>query len=50
MKVVAAILNQAGFKKISIFDPHSEVSTALIDRTFSNTSDRYFELNYCATC
>src|ERR1700744_265546 len=32
LKVIAAIINQAGFKKIKIFDPHSEVSTALIDQ------------------
>jgi ribose-phosphate pyrophosphokinase len=35
LKVVAALLNQAGFKKVNIFDPHSEVSTALIDRSYA---------------
>ena len=35
LKVVAGILNQAQFKKIKIFDPHSEVSTALIDRSYA---------------
>ncbi|HEY4285859.1 MAG TPA: phosphoribosyltransferase family protein [Puia sp.] len=35
LKVVAAILNQANFKKVKIFDPHSEVSTALIDRSYA---------------
>lgn len=35
LKVVAALLNQAKFKRISIFDPHSEVSTALIDRSYA---------------
>jgi ribose-phosphate pyrophosphokinase len=35
LKVVAALLNQANFKKVLIFDPHSEVSTALIDRSYA---------------
>jgi ribose-phosphate pyrophosphokinase len=35
LKVVAAILNQANFKKVQIFDPHSDVSTALIDRAYA---------------
>ena len=35
LKVVAAMINPAGFKKIRIFDPHSEVSTALIDRSYA---------------
>ena len=35
LKVIAAIINSTGFKKICIFDPHSEVSTALIDRSYS---------------
>ncbi|MHA4809205.1 phosphoribosyltransferase family protein [Flavitalea flava] len=35
LKVVANMLNQADFKKIKIFDPHSEVSTALIDRSYA---------------
>jgi ribose-phosphate pyrophosphokinase len=35
LKVVAAMINQANFKKIRIFDPHSEVSTALIDRSYA---------------
>src|SRR6201996_4008400 len=38
LKVVAAMLNQASFKKIRIFDPHSEVSTALIDRSYAVTN------------
>jgi ribose-phosphate pyrophosphokinase len=33
LRIVAAILNQAGFRRISIFDPHSDVSTALILRS-----------------
>lgn len=38
LKIIAAILNQAGFKKINIFDPHSEVSTALIERSYTITN------------
>ena len=38
LKVISAILNQAGFKKIRIFDPHSEVTTALIDRSYAVTN------------
>lgn len=34
LKVISVMLNSAGFKKILIFDPHSEVSTALIDRAY----------------
>lgn len=41
LKVVAAILNQAGFSKINIFDPHSEVSTALIDRSYTVTNHAF---------
>jgi len=35
LKVIAGIINQAGFSKVKIFDPHSEVSTALIDRSYA---------------
>lgn len=38
LKVIAAMLNQAGFKKIRVFDPHSEVTTALIDRSYAVTN------------
>ena len=38
LKVVAAMLNQANFKKIKIFDPHSDVSTALISRSYAVTN------------
>lgn len=38
LKVVAAMLNQGQFKKVLIFDPHSEVSTALIDRSYAVTN------------
>lgn len=41
LKVVAQLLNQAGFKKIRIFDPHSEVSTAVIDRSYAVTNHDY---------
>ncbi|HEV2482635.1 MAG TPA: phosphoribosyltransferase family protein [Puia sp.] len=38
LRVVAALLNQGQFKKVLIFDPHSEVSTALIDRSYAVTN------------
>jgi ribose-phosphate pyrophosphokinase len=41
LKVVAGILNQAAFKKIRIFDPHSKVSTALINRSYAITNHRF---------
>jgi len=41
LKVVAAVLNQGNFKKIKIFDPHSEVSTALIDRSYAVTNHAF---------
>jgi ribose-phosphate pyrophosphokinase len=34
LKVVAQLLNQARFNRVDIFDPHSEVSTALIDHAY----------------
>jgi ribose-phosphate pyrophosphokinase len=41
LKVVAAMIDQGQFKKVLIFDPHSEVSTALIDRSYAVTN-HYF--------
>ncbi len=41
LKVIASMLNQAGFKKIKIFDPHSEVSTALIDRSYTVVNHQF---------
>lgn len=41
LKVVANILNLGSFKKIRIFDPHSEVSTAVIDRSYAVTNHEY---------
>lgn len=41
LKVVAAVLNQANFKKVKIFDPHSEVSTAVIDRSYVVTNHQF---------
>jgi ribose-phosphate pyrophosphokinase len=35
LKVIAGMLNTANFKKIRIFDPHSEVSTALLNRSYT---------------
>lgn len=43
LKVIAQLLNQAGFKKIRIFDPHSEVSTALIDRSYPVTNHTFVQ-------
>lgn len=41
LKVVAGILNQGNFKKIKIFDPHSEVATALIDRSYAVSNHQF---------
>jgi len=41
LKTIAGILNQANFKKINVFDPHSEVSTALIDRSYTITNHSF---------
>lgn len=41
LKVIASMLNQASFKKIIIFDPHSEVSTALIERSYVVPNHRF---------
>jgi ribose-phosphate pyrophosphokinase len=41
LKVVAALINQGQFKKVLIFDPHSEVSTALIERSYAVTNHLY---------
>lgn len=41
LKVIAGIINLAGFSKIRIFDPHSEVSTALIDRSYAVPNHAY---------
>jgi len=35
LKVVAQMINMTGFSKVKIFDPHSEVSTALIDKAYA---------------
>jgi ribose-phosphate pyrophosphokinase len=41
LKVTAAMINQAGFRKIKIFDPHSEVTTALIDRCYGISNHQF---------
>jgi len=41
LKVVAAMLNRGQFKKVKIFDPHSEVATALIDRSYALPNHQY---------
>lgn len=38
LKVTATLLNTAGFHCVKIFDPHSEVTTALIEKGFSITN------------
>jgi ribose-phosphate pyrophosphokinase len=53
LKVVADIINTASFKKVKIFDPHSEVATALIFRSYAISNqvfvkdvlDHYFTKN-----
>lgn len=41
LKVIASLLNSVGFRKIFIFDPHSEVTTAVIDRSYGITNHEY---------
>lgn len=41
LKVVAQMLNLGNFRKIKIFDPHSEVTTALIDRSYAIPNYEY---------
>ncbi|TDW96145.1 phosphoribosyltransferase family protein [Dinghuibacter silviterrae] len=43
LKVVAQVLNQAQFRKVKIFDPHSEVSTALIDRSYAVSNHTFVQ-------
>lgn len=35
LRIISNILNTAGFRRVIIFDPHSNVSTALIDRSYA---------------
>ena len=41
LRIVATLLNQAGFRRITIFDPHSDVATALILRSKAISNDRF---------
>jgi ribose-phosphate pyrophosphokinase len=41
LKIIAGILNQGNFKKVKIFDPHSDVSTALIDRAYTISNHEF---------
>lgn len=41
LKIVAGMLNQGRFKKVKIFDPHSEVATALIERSYAVANHQY---------
>ena len=43
LKVVANMLNAASFKKVKIFDPHSDVSAALIDRSYTVTNHHFVQ-------
>lgn len=42
-KVYASIINQMGFRKVSIFDPHSDVSPALIENVEVVTHHRFIQ-------
>ena len=35
LRVIANIINMAGFHRVTVFDPHSNVSTALLDRSYA---------------
>ena len=41
LKVVAVMINSGGFKRVNIFDPHSEVATAVIDRSYAVTNHEF---------
>jgi ribose-phosphate pyrophosphokinase len=43
LRIVAAMLNQAGFRRISIFDPHSDVSSALILRSKAISNEAFVD-------
>ncbi|OIN60046.1 ribose-phosphate diphosphokinase [Arsenicibacter rosenii] len=41
LKVIAGIINMAGFHKVAVFDPHSNVSTALLNRSHAIDNTRF---------
>ncbi|MET0634497.1 MAG: ribose-phosphate diphosphokinase [Chitinophagaceae bacterium] len=41
LKVITGILNQGRFKKINVFDTHSEVTTALLERSYQVTNHQF---------
>lgn len=43
LKIVADIINVCGFQKVEIFDPHSDVSLALIHNSYKISSFNYVE-------
>jgi ribose-phosphate pyrophosphokinase len=43
LKSIARILNAVQFRKIKLFDPHSEVSTALIERSYAVTNEYFVQ-------
>lgn len=46
MKVFADIINQQGYRQVTIFDPHSDVSTALIDRVQALNNYNFVEFAF----
>lgn len=41
LKVISQLINAANFKKVKIFDPHSEVSLAMIDRSYTISNHEF---------
>jgi len=41
LKLICDIINECGFGKVEIFDPHSDVTMALIDKSIKKTSFVY---------
>ncbi len=41
LRVLARVLNQVNFKQIRIFDPHSDVSTALLERSKAISNEQF---------
>lgn len=45
LRVLTDIINQAGFAKIRVFDPHSEVSTALLRRSEAIGNESFIKVS-----
>jgi ribose-phosphate pyrophosphokinase len=41
LRVIASMLNRGNFRKVRIFDPHSEVATALVQRSYAVTNHNF---------